>query len=177
VPREWADLVIEGLALAAAHSRDQWLLGDLALEVEPMGEHGGSPRGALDRLERFAEEIDVSIASLKSYRDVADRWPPETRRLHSSWSAHQALAWHDARHELMAERRWTVVDARDHETVNAPERIGRRGGSDGRRRYPADVDCVAWADVDRALRVGLAGHPRMLRIVRRILMPVWGVDA
>ena len=79
----WAKLVEIG-------SRSNWTLGDAALEIAPMGDHGANT-GALVNLRKFAEEIGTAFQSLRAYRAVASAWPRDKRLASTSWSVHQAL--------------------------------------------------------------------------------------
>jgi hypothetical protein len=89
--RTWAQLVAEGRQLVSMEGDIKWQLGDLALEVAPMGARG-IDSGATEKLERFAEEIGVSFDVLREYRRVAAAWPNAKRLAFASWSVHGILA-------------------------------------------------------------------------------------
>jgi hypothetical protein len=110
----WNDAVRNGRELVRQLNRCQWELGDLALAVAPIGDHGGRSDGSMEAtLNRFATEIGTCFGSLDSYRRVAAAWPTEWRRPHLSWSVHHALARLDGREETIRERDWTVREARE----------------------------------------------------------------
>lgn len=68
----------------------QWELGDLALEVEPIGRDGVN-NGSAERLRRYAEEVGVEFEALRRYRHTAHNWSPETRVAGVPWSVHREL--------------------------------------------------------------------------------------
>jgi hypothetical protein len=68
--RTWKQLVDEGQRLVAMEGDIKWQLGDLALEVAPMGTAGGTGNGATEKVERYAEEINVDPGTLRNYRGV-----------------------------------------------------------------------------------------------------------
>jgi hypothetical protein len=90
--------VAEGRELVAAMARCQWRLGDLAAEIEPMRPHGGSSPeagegfGVHESLARFAEDIGLSYATVRTYRWVSSRWPVEHRDPEVSFTVHKILA-------------------------------------------------------------------------------------
>lgn len=99
---EWRELVERGIAASHQLSGAQWVLGDLALEVEPMGEDHART-GSYARLERYAQLIDVSMPALLGYRKVAAAWPDGTRVLSASWTVHRdAMGHRDLLRELAA---------------------------------------------------------------------------
>lgn len=177
--RSWSDLVSEGRRLASSLSEDQWSIGDLALEVESVGERGGAPTGAGDHLRDFAELIGVGYNSLREYRSVANAWPIARRLAKVPWSVHQVLRGLEDRVEVIGSRSsWTVREAqafvaerRAHEQAPAmPTEI----------HVPsAGVDAqipVTWRSVDEVLRRHLGGHPELLRALRRELLPFWSTS-
>lgn len=88
--RSWNQMVAEGRRLVAAEGDIKWKLGDLALEVAPAGPDGAH-NGSTEKLQRFAEEIDVDVAALRQYRQMSEEWPPGTRVPGASWTAHRWL--------------------------------------------------------------------------------------
>jgi hypothetical protein len=99
--RRWNELVAEGRRLVKQEGEARFALGDRALEIAPMGDDGVR-NGSTEKLWRYAQEIDVEPATLQEYRRIAHAWPA-TRRLVASvsWSAHQVLAGHKDRFELI----------------------------------------------------------------------------
>jgi hypothetical protein len=102
--RTWEQLVADG---RRAISKRNWLLGDLALEVET-----GYGKGSL---KRYADEIEINYESLKNYRWVAAHWEKVTRVTNVPWAVHRELATLDDRHEVIKiTRGWTVASAREY---------------------------------------------------------------
>lgn len=106
---QWDELVERGRVAA----QSQWVLGDLALEVETVYGEG--------RLQAFAEAISVEYGSIRRYRDVSKAYEPAKRFADLPWSVHMVLAGQPDRHDLLKSRpmdhgvgtdRWTVGAAR-----------------------------------------------------------------
>ena len=96
----WAELVARGKRDVAREREARFDLGDIALEIAPMGEsHANNDAEA--KLRVFAEEIGVSYDALEQYRKVAHAWPEGTRVPSASWTTHRALASHPRRFELI----------------------------------------------------------------------------
>jgi hypothetical protein len=70
--REWQELVSE---TRTAASTSAWVVGDNALAVAPLD---GTKRSS-ENLREFAEQTEVNLASMQSYRYVAYRWPEDAR--------------------------------------------------------------------------------------------------
>lgn len=120
----YAQLVTEGRDLVEQQSHCQFALGDRALEIEPIGPHGGShpdstqePTGVGDALRMYAEDIGVPAATLTNYRWVASRWPKDQRAQGVSHYVHKVLAGAQDRFQIIGkppknlrtgERRWDV---------------------------------------------------------------------
>ena len=83
---DWARLITEGRNARATADGGRWKIGHLALLVEK--------RYASGALQRFAEEIGESYASVRRYRWVAKSYDPDTRTRFSalSFSHFQAVA-------------------------------------------------------------------------------------
>src|SRR5690606_39211240 len=106
---QWDALVERGRVAA----QSQWVLGDLALEVETVyGER---------RLQEYADAISVEYGSIRRYRDVSKAYESAKRFADVPWSVHMVLAGQPDRHELLKSRpsdhgvgkdRWTVGAAR-----------------------------------------------------------------
>jgi len=109
---DWQDLVAEGRRLVKMEGEVYWRLGDLALVVEPMGQHGGS--GSHGRLTKYAEEIGIAGTTLLGYRQTASSWPPEKRRDDVSWTVHRVMRGREDRFDLIRSRpSWTKRDAQE----------------------------------------------------------------
>ncbi|MFH8409565.1 hypothetical protein ACH4FX_33005 [Streptomyces sp. NPDC018019] len=80
-----------------AVSSGQWAVGDAALGIEPVRSHGGHLRVSEDgqRVEEslriFAEDVGLSLSTVKAYRWVASRWPAERRAAQVAWEVHKIL--------------------------------------------------------------------------------------
>lgn len=117
---EWRELVERGIVASRQLSGAQWTLGDLALEVEPMGDDHART-GAYGRLERYAELIDVAMPSLLGYRKVAAAWPESTRVPTASWTVHRdGMGHRDLLRELAATHN-RVTSAVLHRALNPPD--------------------------------------------------------
>ncbi|WP_436776628.1 DUF6192 family protein [Yinghuangia sp. YIM S09857] len=118
------ELLRRGRELVDRVTRSQLELGDMALEIEPMGTWGGEHAAGEEQvytvesaIGMFAEGLGLATSTVLSYRWTASRWPVERRRPGVSYSVFEVLASiPDA-----AERFATVAD----EPVN--ERTGRTG--------------------------------------------------
>ncbi|MGW0819109.1 DUF6192 family protein [Streptomyces viridiviolaceus] len=80
-----------------AQSAGQWALGDAALEIEPIRAHGGHgpvPEDGVrveESLRVFAEDVGLSLSTVKTYRWVASKWPAEQRAAGVAWEVHKIL--------------------------------------------------------------------------------------
>jgi hypothetical protein len=93
----YAEIVAELRKLVQTASRIQFAIGDYALEVEPMREHGGQERSdelftVKESLFRLAEDIGVSYSTVKGARWTASRWPKGHRVEGVSFTVHRTLA-------------------------------------------------------------------------------------
>jgi hypothetical protein len=61
----------------------------------------GVDSGAIEKIERFGEEISVEAQTLRDYRRVAAAWPNAERSAFASWSVHQILASKPDRFDLI----------------------------------------------------------------------------
>jgi hypothetical protein len=87
-------------------AKSQWVLGDLALELEP--KYGNAT------LQHFADDIGVEYQTLKVYRYVAGQYEKGTRIPGLSFSVCQIFAGQGDRAELLSERKWTAKEAREY---------------------------------------------------------------
>jgi hypothetical protein len=83
----WAKEVRKCIDLAA---RGAWYIGDVALDIAPMGDRG-IDSGAMGVLAQFADEIGLAPETVRGMRTVAHAWPEETRLRGTSWSVHRIL--------------------------------------------------------------------------------------
>lgn len=107
--------------LVEQHRRVQFEVGDIALEIEPMQQVGGS--SAADEaftvrasLQRLADDTGIPFSTIRTRRWVASRWPVERRRAGVSFGVHKILA------SISDEQqRWARIGE-----VPVNERTGRR---------------------------------------------------
>lgn len=112
VSRERYEQIIAGdRELSAEVSAHQFTFGDHALEIEPIRPVGGS-RAASDEepgvyasLLVYANDIGVSLNSIKGYRHTAARWPAEQRRAGVPFKVHRILA-----HIADPQERYAAID-------------------------------------------------------------------
>jgi hypothetical protein len=93
----YAEIVAELRELVKTASGVMFKIGDYALEIEPMREHGGSvPADVLftvkDSLFRLAEDIGMSYYTVRQARQVASKWPKDRRAAEVSYTVHSVLA-------------------------------------------------------------------------------------
>ncbi|MFD4600361.1 DUF6192 family protein [Streptomyces sp. NPDC058464] len=78
-------------------SRILFKVGDYALEIEPMREHGGAasaegPFTVKESLFRLSEDIGMSYYTVKQARQTASKWPEDRRVAEVSFTVHNILA-------------------------------------------------------------------------------------
>lgn len=121
--RPWQELVEAGRAAVQRLGDAKWELGDLAVEAAPIQTPGYSTTGADERLREFAEEIGLPFNTLRGYRAVAAKWPPDERQPSLHWTAHRELLKAEDPQRAMQEiltldppngRRWTVAAIAKH---------------------------------------------------------------
>ncbi|MFI0773231.1 DUF6192 family protein [Streptomyces sp. NPDC021212] len=128
----YAQIVAELRELVQTASRIQFTIGDYALEVGPMREHGGQERSeelftVKDSLFRLAEDIGVSYSSVKDARWTASKWPKERRVAEVSFTVHKIFA--------------SINDDQERfETIlNPPQRTSRWTPDEAKRRTGRQV--------------------------------------
>lgn len=94
---QYARVVARLREAVANMSKNQFIIGDGALEVVPIRPHGGrSPAddlfGVSAWLQRLSEDTSVPYNTLKDYRWVASRWPEQHRNPDATFFTHQLLA-------------------------------------------------------------------------------------
>ncbi|MFD3926623.1 DUF6192 family protein [Streptomyces sp. NPDC058614] len=119
--------------LVGQMQRIQFTIGDHALEIEPMQPVGGAhpapgeePFGVDVSLQIYADDLGLSLSTVRSYRFAAHRWPEGQRRHDVSHKVHYILAGipdDQARFETIDApplderarvRRWTTGLAKKH---------------------------------------------------------------
>ncbi|WDV49328.1 DUF6192 family protein [Streptomyces coeruleorubidus] len=120
----YEEIVAELRAVVEQQTRGQFTIGDGALEIEPMRQRGGlvgeTPWTVEQSLKRLADDIGLSVTTVKTTRWVASRWPKEHRQPKiASYTVHRTLANIDDEAERFAailtppdgKARWTTDDA------------------------------------------------------------------
>lgn len=100
--RAWEELVSTGMQAREMKDKAQWVLGDLALQIETF--YG------MDAIGKYATEIGVNKETLKRYRSVSKAWLPEERVDILSHRHHQILAGKVDKHawaEKAADNTWS----------------------------------------------------------------------
>ncbi|MFE7097882.1 MULTISPECIES: DUF6192 family protein [Streptomyces] len=122
--QRYEQIVAELREVVEQQSRGSFVIGDRALEIEPVREVGGGTAGertpvVRDSLTRLAEDIGLSFSAVKNARYAASRWPKEHRRPDVSFKVHRILASIEDEVERFAaictppegKTRWTADDA------------------------------------------------------------------
>ncbi|WP_326594508.1 DUF6192 family protein [Streptomyces sp. NBC_01803] len=98
--QRYEQIVAELRDVVEQQSQGQFLIGDRALEIEPMRPHGGRHEAApgqelftvRESLFRLAEDIGLSYNTVERQRWTASRWPREKRQPGVSFTVHRILA-------------------------------------------------------------------------------------
>lgn len=155
--RSYDQLVSEGRAAVRQEQDAKWRLGDLALEVEPLGgDHART--NALARLDEYAAEIGISLEALRQYRTVSAAWPDGTRVPSASWTAHRELMGHPDRASLLKPG-MTVNQARQKAGLKAQGNERPRTTQEkveAVREFMADPEVATAAAADKAVRSSFA---------------------
>ncbi|MEV6840987.1 DUF6192 family protein [Streptomyces sp. NPDC051133] len=120
----YEQIISELREVVEQQTRGQFTIGERALEVEPMRQRGG-PAGESEytverSMQRLAEDIGLSVGTVKTARWVASRWPKERRQPKiASYTVHRSLANIEDEDERFAailtppdgKTRWTTDDA------------------------------------------------------------------
>ncbi|MFJ9895361.1 DUF6192 family protein [Streptomyces sp. NPDC091280] len=134
VTRErYEQIIASDRVLVGQMQRIQFTIGDHALEIEPMQPSGGAhpapseePFGVNFSLQVYADDLGLSLSTVRSYRFAAHRWPEVQRRHGVSHKVHYILAGiaEDTERfavidtppldERVKERRWTTDLAKKH---------------------------------------------------------------
>ncbi|MEV0221232.1 DUF6192 family protein [Streptomyces sp. NPDC050704] len=134
VTRErYEQIIASDRELVGQMQRIQFTIGDHALEIEPMQSDGGAhhapgeePFGVNVSLQIYADDLGLSLSTVRSYRFAAHRWPAGRRRHGVSHKVHYILAG-------------IVEDADRFEAIDAPpldERVQiRRWTTDLAKKY------------------------------------------
>ncbi|MBC9718897.1 RacO protein [Streptomyces sp. TRM66268-LWL] len=150
--------------------KSQFIIGDGALEVCPMQDHGGRSVGddlfgVSAWLRRLSEDINVPYNTLRSYRWVASRWPEQQRCPGVAFSIHQTLAaisddeerWKAIKTPPLDERtgmrRWTPETSRQRVGYHGP------GPETAQEKIEAVHDLVADEQVATQVATDLLRRP------------------
>lgn len=143
-PRSWEELVEAGLRAVSTKTAAFWVLGDLALEVEPLTGRGSRSQ-AKAHIRKYANELGMGFTTLWNYRWVASAWPPD-KRLDVSYWIHRELASHPDRFRIL--RRLDAQAQRERRRVRLADVVAATGKGkprtvavrDHERRLPGTVD-------------------------------------
>lgn len=95
-PERYQELVEHGRELAKSPAGNQFQLGDIVLEILPMGPAGGAPAQGAVRIEAtlavVADAIGLPLRTAETYRWVCSRWPQRCRAPEVSFTIHRILA-------------------------------------------------------------------------------------
>jgi len=91
--QSWEELCTLGMEARETKDNSQWILGDIALQVEK--DYGS------DSLGKFAVDIGINKRSLYQYRRVSQAFTLDQRSPRLSHRHHLLLASHDDRLELL----------------------------------------------------------------------------
>jgi hypothetical protein len=78
----YEQLVATGRELVLTISAAQFRLGDLTLEIAPVGSGGPEAPAAFQvetAVQAFAKDVRIAAATLQHYRYVSGRWPADKR--------------------------------------------------------------------------------------------------
>src|SRR4051794_3551109 len=120
----YEQIVAELRDVVEQQTRGQFTIGDRALEIEPMRQRGGpiaeNEYTVEQSMKRLADDIGLSVATVKTTRWVASRWPKQHRQPKiASCTVHRALANIEDEDERFAailtppdgKARWNTDDA------------------------------------------------------------------
>lgn len=127
----YSELVERGREARELADGVQWVEGDLALQVEalPGDERPRDPETGLfiedetKQLKRYADDIGITFATLKTYRLTAVAWPTTLRRAEVSWHVHKTLAAQEDRFDLIR----PAMTVREAERIVTQRRAGNTG--------------------------------------------------
>ncbi|MGW3852981.1 DUF6192 family protein [Streptomyces fagopyri] len=134
----YEEIVAELRGAIEEWTREQFTVGDRALEVEPLcprSSPAGESAGPEQLLSRLARDIGLPVSALREARWTASRWPVEKRRRAESFAVHGVLAGiEDAGDRFAAiddvpegKTHWTVEDARRRAGFDSEDAAGRSG--------------------------------------------------
>jgi hypothetical protein len=92
MPMKYQEAVREGRILAESVDRNNWRLGEIADQLEPV--YGDKT------LERFADDIGMNYQSLKYCKATYRAWPHHNRRP-KTWSVAKALIKHPQKYHII----------------------------------------------------------------------------
>ncbi|MEV0437825.1 DUF6192 family protein [Streptomyces spectabilis] len=137
VSRQRYEEIVAELREAVEHESGAcWLVGDRALEVEPMRPRGGRqavlPGEVLlsvrESLFMLAEDVGLSYGTVESRRWTASRWPAERRRVDLSYTIHRTLAHIEDERERFAAIHHPPEHPGTGRRVWTPDQANRRVG-------------------------------------------------
>lgn len=120
--RSWDLLVEEGRKAVIAQENINWVIGDLACEIETgYGEN---------TLAKYAEEIGINYGTLKYCCATSKAWSQKVLRS-TNWSAHKALNAHPQREQIVGENpnitaREASEKMREYQAAHGSEKAARK---------------------------------------------------
>lgn len=134
--QRYEQIVAELRDVVQQQARGQFLIGDRALEIEPMRPHGGQHEAApgeelltvRESLFMLAEDIGLSYAAVEGRRWAASRWPKDRRREDASYTVHRILAHIEDEDERFEAITSPPVDERTGQHRWTPDQAKRRVG-------------------------------------------------
>ena len=130
----YEQIVAELRQVVEQQAQGSFTIGDRALEIEPVRPRGGITDAEWtvhQSLLRLADDIGLTVSTVKNARWTASRWPKDDRRAGVSFTIHRILARIEDEEDRFAaiktppegKRRWTADDAKRRVgwTVDNPE--------------------------------------------------------
>jgi hypothetical protein len=112
--RAYNHAVTSGKKLALSQGKSSWALGDLASTIPAIYGAG--------TVQRFADEIGMPYKTILAYRQTAEAFAASDRSELNGFTIHAIFKGEDDRVALVAEKTWTVAEARaEIARRNAPE--------------------------------------------------------
>ncbi len=115
--RRYDTLVGQASDAIRSMTKNQFTIGDMALEIQPMRPtRGGRDEGIYASLRAFADDIGELFETVRMWRWVANAWPKKERRAEASFTVHRLLASHPDRFTMIRKppldrrgrRHWTT---------------------------------------------------------------------
>jgi len=102
--RTYKDCVEDGKVIVLASTKNNWALGDLAIEAIGLArthETNGGKNGGNGALKQYAEDIGWGYDRIKHYRTVASAWTEGTRVPSIPWTCYRTIYTATDREQIM----------------------------------------------------------------------------